>query len=35
MNPLGWLGGSLRYVAFWLKAEGEDVAMAELESLKA
>ena len=22
-------------MAFWLKAEGEDVAMAELESLKA
>lgn len=35
MNPLGGLVGSLRYVAFWLRIEGDDVAMAGLESLKA
>jgi hypothetical protein len=35
MNPDGWLVGSLQYVAFCLKVEEEDVATAELESLKA
>jgi hypothetical protein len=35
INPLGGLVRSLRYVAFWLKVEGEDVALAGLESLKA
>lgn len=35
MNPLGGPVASLRYVAFWVRVEGEDVAMAGLESLKA
>ncbi len=35
MKTLGGPVASLRYVAFWLRVEGKDVAMAGLERLKA